>query len=239
MARNYAALLHEYLEEMEDLSDAEFGRLCRSLLEYSMTGTSPALSGNERFYFKRVKMQEDRFQASYDDLTEKRRDAGIKGAQAKLSKAKQSQAKLSKAKQSQATLSKTSYTKTETKTKTETNTSPAIAGRSNADGGSFEAFWTAYPKKKSKGDARRAWEKLKPSDDLVTAIMEKLSALKKSTDWTKESGKYIPYPATWLNKEGWNDEVKPSFEGPQVSNPEQVRKNSEWMKRMLEEDEDE
>ena len=229
MARNYAALLHEYLEEMEDLSDAEFGRLCRSLLEYSMTGTSPALSGNERFYFKRVKMQEDRFQASYDDLTEKRREAGRKGAEAKLSKAKHSQAKHSK----------TSNTETKTKTKTKTNTSPAIAGRSNADGGSFETFWTAYPKKKSKGDARRAWEKLKPSDELITAIMEKLSALKKSPDWTKENGKYIPYPATWLNKEGWNDEVKPSFEGSQGSNPEQVRRNAEWMKRMLEEDEDE
>lgn len=38
MARNYAALPYDYLEEMEALNDAEFGRLTRALLAYSMTG---------------------------------------------------------------------------------------------------------------------------------------------------------------------------------------------------------
>lgn len=105
MARNYAALLHDYLEEMEDLSDAEFGRLCRSLLEYSMTGTFPALSGNERHHVKRVRMQEDRYQASYEESTGKRREAGRKGAAVRRDKAEQSQALPSDAKQSQAVLS--------------------------------------------------------------------------------------------------------------------------------------
>nr|DAE22155.1 MAG TPA: NinG recombination protein [Siphoviridae sp. ctLsx2] len=61
MARNYAALPYDYLEEMEALNDAEFGRLTRALLSYSMTGEQIALCGNERFYAKRVMSQEDRF----------------------------------------------------------------------------------------------------------------------------------------------------------------------------------
>lgn len=67
MARNYAALPHDYLEEMQELNDAEFGRLTRSLLKYSMTGEPIALSGNERFYAKRVMAAEDehkKFEAS-------------------------------------------------------------------------------------------------------------------------------------------------------------------------------
>ena len=42
-ARDYAALPHEYMEEMAALDDAEFGRLVRALLEYSRSGTPMAL----------------------------------------------------------------------------------------------------------------------------------------------------------------------------------------------------
>ena len=83
MARNYACLYHEYLEEMEALNDAEFGRLCRALISYSMSGTPIALSGNERFYAKRVMLQEDRTQSSYKELCEKRAEAGRAGAGAR------------------------------------------------------------------------------------------------------------------------------------------------------------
>lgn len=65
MARNYAALPYDYLEEMDALNDAEFGRLTRALLVYSMTGEQIALCGNERFFVKRMMAQEDRFKASY------------------------------------------------------------------------------------------------------------------------------------------------------------------------------
>lgn len=73
----------------------------------------------------------------------------------------------------------------------------------------FEQFWSCYPKKKSKGQALKAWEKIKPDDELLEKIIEALEDAKKSKDWLKENGKYIPYPATWLNAQGWEDE----FEG--------------------------
>ena len=88
MARNYAALPHEYLEEMSELDDAEFGRLARALLRYSMNGEQITSSGNERFYAKRVMAQEDRFQNSYADngKNQKKSEAGLKGAQARWGK---------------------------------------------------------------------------------------------------------------------------------------------------------
>lgn len=120
MARNYAALPHEYLEEMDILSDAEFGRLCRALLKYSMTGEEVQLEGAEKVLLKRVYMQERRFQESYSDLTESRREAGKKGA------AKRWQ-KMSSDSKAIANNSKNAYT--ETKTKTKTNIPPPNGGR--------------------------------------------------------------------------------------------------------------
>ncbi len=76
MARTYAALSHEYRKEMRQLSDAEFGRLCRALIDYSASGKPIALSGNERFYAERVMAQEDRVQKSYEVTISPQRDNG-------------------------------------------------------------------------------------------------------------------------------------------------------------------
>lgn len=67
----------------------------------------------------------------------------------------------------------------------------------------FELFWLNYPKKKSKGTALKAWKLKKPRIDNV---LYALSWQRESMDWTKDGGKFIPYPATYLNAEGWNDE---------------------------------
>lgn len=89
MARSYAALPHDYLEEMELLSDEEFGRLIRALLVYSKTGETYELIGSERVLFPRVKLQEDRFQESYNASLEQKQEAGRKGGKARAEKRKQ------------------------------------------------------------------------------------------------------------------------------------------------------
>ena len=72
----------------------------------------------------------------------------------------------------------------------------------------FERFWKIYPKKKSKNQAKKAWEKLKPSSELVSTILDAVETQKRSNDWIKDAGKYIPYPATWLNAGAWEDEME-------------------------------
>lgn len=79
----------------------------------------------------------------------------------------------------------------------------------NKDICAFEKFWTVYPKKRSKGQAEKAWDKIKPDEQLQNRITQSLEQAKTSDDWTKDGGKYIPYPATWLNAKGWEDEYNP------------------------------
>jgi uncharacterized protein YdaU (DUF1376 family) len=70
----------------------------------------------------------------------------------------------------------------------------------------FDQFWKVYPKRKSKGQAEKAFVKINPDEQLLTKILESVERAKKSEDWIKENGKYIPHPATWLNAKGWLDE---------------------------------
>jgi hypothetical protein len=71
----------------------------------------------------------------------------------------------------------------------------------------FDVFWNSYPKKKSKGDALKAWKKLNPSLELQTTIYSAIDRLQITEDWKKQNGQFIPYPATWLNAMGWEDQI--------------------------------
>jgi hypothetical protein len=60
----------------------------------------------------------------------------------------------------------------------------------------FEKFWNLYPKKIAKGDALKAWNKAiksKTADEL-------LKLTKAYAEGKLPELKYIPYPASWLNK---------------------------------------
>ena len=77
----------------------------------------------------------------------------------------------------------------------------------------FDEFWAVYPKKKAKEDARKAWTKLKPDEALGKAIIKAVEDAKKTADWKKEKGKFIPYPATYLNGKRWEDEEGSDTDG--------------------------
>ena len=71
----------------------------------------------------------------------------------------------------------------------------------------FDLFYKPYPKKKSKGDAEKAFKAIKPDTDLLNKIIESIEKAKNSHDWKKDNGKWIPYPASWLRAKGWEDEL--------------------------------
>jgi len=61
----------------------------------------------------------------------------------------------------------------------------------------FDKFWNLYPKKVAKSEALRAWNKAtkkKSADEL-------LKLTKAYAEGKLPEDKYIPYPASWLNKE--------------------------------------
>ena len=93
----------------------------------------------------------------------------------------------------------------------ESNTKESNTKESNTkedSSGMFEVFWKAYPRKEKKQDAKKAFMKLKPSEDLFKAIMAGLENHKKSEQWTRDKGQYIPHPTTWLNGKRWEDELE-------------------------------
>lgn len=73
----------------------------------------------------------------------------------------------------------------------------------------FNAFWLAYPKKKSRATAAKVWRKLAPSPELLQRILDAVAAQRNSASWLRDGGQYIPHPATWLNGQRWEDEPDP------------------------------
>jgi len=73
----------------------------------------------------------------------------------------------------------------------------------------FDAFWKAYPKKMGKDVAKKAFTKRKVGKQLLQEILVSLDQQKKTDQWKKDGGQFIPAPATWLNQGRWQDEVIP------------------------------
>ena len=103
----------------------------------------------------------------------------------------------------------------------------------------FDEFWSAYPKKKAKEAAKKISiriPKLKDckyfivitskrteiSEYIIKEIIQAVIESAKTKDWLKENGKYIPYPATYLNGKRWEDERNES-NGQNTGNPRKVQ----------------
>ena len=92
----------------------------------------------------------------------------------------------------------------------------------------FSEFWPLYPKKQAKAAAEKAYLKIKPDRALFEKMKKALEAQKASFDWQKESGRYIPLPATWLNGKRWEDELEDVHSGLQSRNIENSAPRSDF-----------
>lgn len=70
----------------------------------------------------------------------------------------------------------------------------------------FARFWDAYPKRVAKKDARLAWAQMQPSPQTVDKMLTSLAWQRLQPNWLRDGGQYIPYPASWLRAERWDDE---------------------------------
>lgn len=68
----------------------------------------------------------------------------------------------------------------------------------------FDEFWRAYPKKVGKKAAQKAYRKANVPAGTLLAALERQ---KRSDQWSRDGGRYIPNPATWLNQGRWEDEI--------------------------------
>ena len=73
----------------------------------------------------------------------------------------------------------------------------------------FERWYNAYPVKKARGQARKAFSKIDPDDQLVDAMVDAVERQTRERATKQRLGAFVPpwkHPATWLNGECWNDE---------------------------------
>lgn len=71
----------------------------------------------------------------------------------------------------------------------------------------FAHFWSIYPRKVGRKKAEEKWWKLNLSPETIKTIFADVERRKRSPEWLKEGGQFIPYPATYLHGERWTDEV--------------------------------
>lgn len=91
----------------------------------------------------------------------------------------------------------------------------------------FDVFWKEYPKKKGIGAARKAFAKAIKKASLETLI-EAVRKQKQGDQWKKDKGKFIPYPATWLNQERWEDEVDDNGDGTGYPEDPGLQRLTDW-----------
>jgi len=92
----------------------------------------------------------------------------------------------------------------------------------------FTTFWEIYPRKVGKASARKVFERL--AREHLGAIMDGVAKL--SSDPNLPAVEFIPYPTTWLNREGWEDEPFPKRAGKFETPPAEGPIRRAWVKAL-------
>ena len=81
----------------------------------------------------------------------------------------------------------------------------------------FELFWKAWPRgarKRGKRLCGMIWAR-KHLDEQAENILEVLDATKRTDEWAKDGGAFIPLPCNWLNNEMYDADLE-DVEGPKA-----------------------
>lgn len=149
---------------------------------------------NGRFIHPRL----ERERAKQDEHRERRSDRGVRGAEGRWKKHEPSMPQASSKHASsidQALLGDGSA-----------SASP-ISISKQIEPSAFEVFWDAYPRKVGKPKAESAFRKVSRSGPVLEAMLVAIVTQKRSAQWTRDGGEFIPHPATWLNQRRWEDEL--------------------------------
>lgn len=97
---------------------------------------------------------------------------------------------------------------------TKYNSKPPISpeGTDSGEPTPFDKFWEAYPVKVGKLKAMASFNKAMKATTLEV-ILAAVELAKKSDQWNREGGRFIPHPTTWLNQGRWDDQITPDAPG--------------------------
>ena len=72
----------------------------------------------------------------------------------------------------------------------------------------FLKFYESYPRKVGKEPAWKAWKKRNGDRPDIETLLKILEEQKRSDQWQKEGGQFVPLPATWINQGRWDDKLE-------------------------------
>ena len=98
----------------------------------------------------------------------------------------------------------------------------SAASACGGDGG-FDRFWSEYPRRIGKAAARRAFQCAGADTEV---LLEAVRRQKRSSQWLRDGGRYIPAPANWLAQRRWEDEPELPSAG---QSPGDERGAPEWL----------
>jgi hypothetical protein len=217
MAEKSSFILYfSYRKHLALLSDEECGKLLMALFDYAENGQAPDLTGATAMAFSFIQDQMERDASKYAAVCERNRKNGAKGG--RPPKATKSEHNPEKPKITERLSEKPKKPDNEYEYEYEYDNENAITPQLPPAGDSvvpglniqekrFNEFWSVYPKKVGKAAAKKSWARVKPNAELHSSIMKAVEAQKRSEQWQRENGRYIPNPATWLNQGRWDDEI--------------------------------
>ena len=94
----------------------------------------------------------------------------------------------------------------------------------------FDEFYKLYPRKVGKGNAVKAWKKIKNPDEVIAGLKAQLFSL------SQLETQFIPHPASWLNADRWEDEVDKTHLLQHDGNNGMIRELYEMMLEDMESD---
>lgn len=71
----------------------------------------------------------------------------------------------------------------------------------------FLKFWEVYPKAVSKKKSFESWQKAKDKP-AIEQILAKIELQKKTEQWQKDNGQFIPMSTTYINQARWDDKME-------------------------------
>jgi len=202
MAKEYVPIYLDWTENTQDLTAEEKGNLIDAVILYaSGQEYEHLLTGGTKIAFRFMKGQIDRNSA----ISDARAKAGSNKKEQTGANANKTEQTGTNDNKPEQTGTKSPKEKEEEKEENKKKDKNLSLPHPAADG--FDRFWAAYPRKTSKQDAKRAFDKLKPTEEQLQVMLSAIERQKQSQQWQDADGRYIPHPATWLNGKRWEDEL--------------------------------
>ena len=231
MAKPGIMLYFDILDPIRVLPDADKGRLLVAMLEYGQSGKVPQFEGMLALAWGFVQPSLDRDDEAYQNSVSQRKYAAFCKQRAahdlpkipfeewmdmsddeRLWRSKNDNGPLRTVVPVSSRYPTTTPTTTPT-TASSTTSSTTTTPTAECCGGQESVFyqlWMQYPEER-RGSRRMAAQvfglEITSPEDAATAL-DNLEQWKRSEQWIKEDGRYVPYLDNWLSRQTWKEKPK-------------------------------